>query len=139
MTPNDESLPVFSLDGKWLAYVSDESGRNAVWVQPFPGPGAKYLISAEGGTEPAWSKTGTELFYRRGNQFVVVPVTSATTFQWGRPQVVFEARYETLDDARNYDVSADGKSFVVVRSEGAADVDRLNVVLNWFHELRVRR
>jgi eukaryotic-like serine/threonine-protein kinase len=139
MTPNDESAPTFSPDGKWLAYVSDESGRSAIWVQPFPGPGAKWLISPEGGTEPAWSRTGTELYYRRGDRLVSVPVTPGPEFRWGRPQNVFESRYETLDGARNYDVGADGKSFVVVRTEAADDVDRFNVVLNWFAELRSRR
>jgi serine/threonine-protein kinase len=139
MTANDESAPAFSPDGKWLAYVSDESGRSAIWVQPFPGPGAKWLVAPDGGTEPAWSKNGTELYYRRANQLVAVPITVGADFRWGRPQVVFETRYETLDGARNYDVTPDGKSFVVVRSEGAADVDQFNVVLNWFAELRSRK
>ena len=141
MTPNDESQPTFSPDSKWLAYVSDEPNRSAVWVQPFPGPGAKWLISPDGGTEPAWSRTGTELFlyFRRGNQLVSVAITPGQEFRWGKPQVVFESRYETLDGARNYDVGPDGKSFVVVRSEGADDGDQFNVVLNWFAELRSRR
>ena len=141
MTPNDESSPTFSPDSKWLAYVSDETNRSAVWVQPFPGPGPKYLISPDGGTEPAWSRSGTELnlYFRRGNQLVSVAITPAPEFRWGKPQVVFESRYESLDGARNYDVGPDGKSFVVVRSEGADDGDQFNVVLNWFAELRSRR
>jgi Tol biopolymer transport system component len=139
MTPNDESAPAFSPDGKWLAYVSDESGRSAVWVQPFPGPGAKWLISPDGGTEPVWSRTGNELYFRRANQLVAVTITPGAEFRWGKPQLVFESRYETIDGARNYDVSPDGKSFVVVRSEGADDPDQFNVVLNWFAELRLRR
>jgi serine/threonine-protein kinase len=138
-TDHDESAPAFSPDGKWLAYVSDESGRSAVWVQPFPGPGPKWLVSLEGGTEPAWAKTGAELYYRRGNQLIAVPVTAGTEFSWAKSQVVFDSRYETLEGARNYDVSPDGKSFVVVRSEGAAGAEQFNVVLNWFTELRSRR
>jgi serine/threonine-protein kinase len=138
-TDHDESAPAFAPDGKWLAYVSDESGRSAVWVQPFPGPGPKWLVSLEGGTEPAWSRSGAELYYRRGNQLIAVPVTAGTEFSWGKSQVVFDSRYETLEGARNYDASPDGKSFVVVRSEGAAGAEQFNVVLNWFTELRSRR
>jgi serine/threonine-protein kinase len=138
-TDHDESAPAFSPDGKWLAYVSDESGRSAIWVQPFPGPGAKWLVTPEGGTEPAWSKSGSELYFRRGNQLIAVPVAAGAEFGWGKPQVVFESRYETLEGARNYDVAPDGKSFVVVRSEGAGGVEQFNVVLNWFAELRSRR
>ncbi len=138
-TDHDESAPAFSPDGKWLAYVSDESGRSAVWVQPFPGPGATWLVSPDGGTEPAFSKSGTELFFRRANQLMVVPVTPGAEFSWGKAQVVFESRYETIEGARNYDVSPDGKTFAVVRSEGAAEADHFNVVINWFAELRSRR
>ena len=139
MTPNDESAPTFSPDGKWLAYVSDETNMSAVWVQPFPGPGPKWLVSPDGGTEPAWSRTGTELYFRHANQLVSVPITPGAEFRSGKPQLVLESRYETLDGSRNYDVSADGKSFVVVRREGADDADRFNVVLNWFAELRSRQ
>jgi len=140
-TDSDESAPAFSPDGKWLAYVSDESGRSAVWVQPFPGPGPKWLITPDGGTEPVWSRSGSELFFRRADQLVTVPITitPGAEFRWGKPQLVFESRYETIDGARNYDVSPDGRSFVVVRSEGAADADQFNVVFNWFAELRSRR
>ena len=138
-TDHDESAPAFSPDGKWLAYVSDESGRSAIWVQPFPGPGAKWLVTPEGGAEPAWSKSGSELYFRRGNQFIAVPVAPGVEFSWGKAQVVFESRYEMLEGARNYDVSPDGKSFVAVRSEGAAAAEQFNVVLNWFAELRSRR
>jgi serine/threonine-protein kinase len=138
-TENDESSPVFSPDGKWLAYVSDESGRRSVWVQPFPGPGAKSLVSPDGGTEPAWSRDGLTLFFRRSHQLVSVPITPGAEFRWGRPQRVLEFRYATLDGARNYDVSPDGNTFVVVRSEGAADADQFNVVLNWLPELRSRK
>jgi len=138
-TDHDESAPAFSHDGKWLAYVSDESGRSAIWVQPFPGPGAKWLVTPEGGTEPAWSRSGTELYFRRGSQFMAVPVAAGAEFAWGKPLVVFESRYETLEGARNYDVAPDGKSFVVVRSEGAAGAEQFNVVLNWLSELRSRR
>ena len=93
------------------------------------------------GPSPRGRAIGTELslYFRRGNQLVSVAITPAPEFRWGKPQVVFESRYETLDGARNYDVGPDGKSFVVVRSEGADDGDQFNVVLNWFAELRSRK
>ena len=71
ITPFDERSPRFSPDGKWLAYVSDESGRNDVYVQPFPGPGPKWLVSTDGGIDPVWSRDGRELFYRQDDQMMV--------------------------------------------------------------------
>ena len=140
VTSFDESAPAFSPNGKWLAYVSDESGRSEVYVQPFPGPGSKWPISTDGGTEPAWSVDGRALYYRRGDALVTVPVTPGDEeFKYGRPQTLFESRYETIDGARNYDVAADKQSFVAVRSEGMVEARHFNVVLNWFSELAARR
>ena len=83
----------FSPDGHWLAYVSDESGRYEVYVQSFPGPGGKWRISSDGGTEPAWNTTGHELFYRQGNKMMVVDVTTQGTFSAGKPRMLFERPY----------------------------------------------
>jgi dipeptidyl aminopeptidase/acylaminoacyl peptidase len=140
VTPFDESAPTFSPNGEWLAYVSDESGRSEVYVQPFPGPGAKWLISIDGGTEPAWSKDGRELFFRRGDTLMSATVTAVNgELKSGQPQAVFEARYATIDGARNYDVAPDKPAFVVVRIDGSGDGAQFNVVLNWFAELKGRR
>jgi len=119
--------------------VSDESGRHEVYVQPFPGPGAKWTISTGGGTEPAWSGDGKELYFRRGDQLISVAISTGPSFHVGKAEPLFESRYETIEGARNYDVSGDGRSFVVVRSEGVAPLDQFNVVLNWFAEFRARR
>jgi Tol biopolymer transport system component len=70
----------FSPDGHWLAYISDESGRYEVYVQPYPGPGGKYQISTEGGTEPVWNRNGKELFYRSGDKMMTVEVTTQPNF-----------------------------------------------------------
>ena len=78
LTPFDERSPRFSPDGRWLAYVSDESGRDEVYVQPFPGPGAKWLVSTDGGREPVWGRDGRELFYRAGDLMMAVPLTFDT-------------------------------------------------------------
>ena len=140
VTSFDESAPAFSPDGKWIAYVSDESGRSEVYVQAFPGPGSKWPISTNGGTEPAWSSDGRALYYRRGDAMISVPITLAPDFTYGKPQTLFESRYETIDGARNYDVVGGEKlSFVAVRSEGMIEARHFNVVLNWFSELRSRK
>ena len=84
-TPASENNAHFSPDGHWLAYVSDESGRNEIYVQPFPGPGRRWAISTDGGDEPVWSRDGRELFYRNGNAMMAVPITSQPTFAAGVP------------------------------------------------------
>jgi eukaryotic-like serine/threonine-protein kinase len=139
LTPFDEWGSAFSPDGQWLTYVSDESGRNEVYVQPFPGPGGKWAVSTDGGTEPVWSPDGREIYFRRGGAVAAVALTVSPEFRVGRPRVLFESPYEEVEGARNYDVSADGRSFVVVRSEGAAIPEQFYVVVNWFADLRGRR
>jgi Tol biopolymer transport system component/predicted Ser/Thr protein kinase len=138
LTPFDEHSPVFSPDGRWLAYVSDESGRAEVYVQPYPGPGGKWPISSDGGTDPAWSPDGGELFYRHGDGLVSVPIQVKSEFQAGRPKPLFESRYEAQDGARNYDVAPDGHHFVVVRADNATQPTEFRMVINWFEELRAR-
>jgi len=75
----------FSPDGKCMAYISDESGRFEVYVQPYPGPGGKWQISTEGGVEPVWARNGRELFYRNGDQMMAVEITTDPIFSAGRP------------------------------------------------------
>ena len=75
-TPFQESAATFSPDGAWIAYVSNESGRNEVYVQPYPGPGGKRQISIDGGTSPTWAWSGRELFFRSGDAMMSVGVTT---------------------------------------------------------------
>ena len=82
-TPFNESAPRFSPDGRWLAYISDESGRYEIYVQPYPGPGGKWQISTEGGTEPVWNPNGRELFYRSGDKMMAVDITTQPGFAAG--------------------------------------------------------
>lgn len=131
-TAFSEAQAVFSPDGKWIAYTSNESGRNAVYVQAFPGPGGKWQVSAEGGTEPAWARSGRELFYRNGNKMMAVPVTTTPEFRAGKPEVLFEAFYVPgRTGVRNYDVSLDGREFLMVKSQDEWLMTHINVVLNW--------
>ena len=84
-TPFNESAPRFSPDGRWLAYISDESGRYEIYVQPYPGPGGKWQISTEGGTEPVWNPNGRELFYRSGDKMMAVDIATQPRFAAGKP------------------------------------------------------
>ena len=138
-TTFNESVPQFSPDGHWLAYVLDESGRFEVYVQPYPGPGGKWQISTEGGTEPVWNRNGRELFYRSGDKMMAVDITTQPGFAMGKPRMLFHGPYlPSPVTFPNYDVSSDGQRFLMLKAseqpEGAPT--QMNVVLNWFEELK---
>ncbi len=143
-----EGSPKFSPDGKWLAYCSNESGRTEVFVQPFPGPGPKIQISTDGGTDPMWRRTGGELYYRNGDEMMVVQVRTQPTFTAGRPAALWKGHYSHGMSSScgipgvtsfNYDVTPDGQRFLMVK-DVHQDVasNRINVVLNWTQELKRR-
>jgi Tol biopolymer transport system component len=138
-TPFNETAPQFSPDGRWLAYVSDESGRDEIYVQPYPGPGGKWQISTEGGTEPVWNPNGRELFYRSGDKMMAVEIAAQPSFAAGKPRMLFEGPYEpSAVTFPNYDVSPDGQRFLMVKANEAREAasTQINVVLNWFEELK---
>jgi Tol biopolymer transport system component len=138
-TPFNESVPQFSPDGRWLAYISDESGRFEIYVQPYPGPGGKWQISKEGGAEPVWNPNGRELFYRDGNKMMAVDIATQPGFAAGKPRVLFEGPYvPTPLSFPNYDVSHDGQRFLMLKTSEQAQAAQINVVLNWFEELKRR-
>ena len=140
-TPFNEQAPQFSPDGRWLAYASDESGRYEIYVQPYPGTGGKWQISTEGGTEPLWNRNGRELFYRSGNKMMAVEITMQPSFSAGTPKMLFEGHYQLLSlSTPNYDVSPDGQRFLMLKPSEQAEAGptQINVVLNWFEELKRR-
>ena len=132
-TPNDNYAMALSPDGRWLAYVSDESGAAEVYVRPFPDVNsAKFGISVGGGLEPLWRRDGTELYFRdsRGDVHVVA-VSAGEQFEHGAPKLLFSRPGMALQDYyRSYDVHPDGKRFLMLRS-GDAQAKRLGVILNW--------
>jgi serine/threonine protein kinase len=138
LTPFDERSPRFSPDGRWLAYVSDESGRDEVYVQPYPGPGRRWLISTDGGADPVWSHDGRELFYVQEPQLMAVSIAASDEFSASRPRRLFDARFTVGDDRPNYDVSPDGKWFILPWSERRAPPVELHLVLNWLGALTAR-
>jgi hypothetical protein len=130
--------PHFSPDSHWLAYLSDESGRQEAYVQPYPGPGGKWQISTEGGTEPVWNRNGRELFYRSGDKMMAADISPQPSFAAGKPRQLFAGDY-VLSYAGGpfYDVSPDGQRFLMLKpvDPGGAPT-QINVVLNWTEELK---
>ena len=135
-TQFNERAAIFSPNGRWLAYVSDESGQDEVYVQPYPGPGGRWVISTNGGVEPLWSRDGGELFYRIGNQIMVVKIQTEPVLTAGTPQLLFEGQFPpNLAGNPNYDITPDGQRFVMVKEVGE-DSSEINVILNWTEELK---
>jgi hypothetical protein len=135
-TPFTEVGPRFSPDGRWIAYVSDESGQYEVYVRPYPPRPGKWQVSLGGGEEGIWSRDGTELFYRNGDKWMVAPVTLHPEFMAGAPRLLFEGPYVNVGGV-SYDVSADGERFLLLEPAAeAAPVTHLDVILNWFEHVK---
>ena len=128
VTPADEGGASFSPDGRFLAYVSDETGQFEVYVQPLSGEGGKVVISTGGGRLPRWSPKGDELFYRRGTALMVVPVDLEPSFRPGSPELLFEGAY------MGFDVFPDGEYFAMLTLP-EVDLSEITVVVNWSTEL----
>lgn len=129
-------VPRFSPDGRWLAYVSEEAGRSEVFVRGYPATGRQWIVSTQGGTSPVWSADGRELFYRDGPRMMAVEVDTTPTFAPGVPRVLFEGPYEHNPyGGQNFDVAPDGR-FLMVRPAPGAAPTQLNVILDWFDELK---
>ena len=125
----------FSPDGRWLAYVSDESGREEIYVRPFPDIDAgRWQVSTGGGTQPLWARNGRELFYRNGSQMMAVDITAEPTFNPGNPRLLFRGEYMSAPNpGANYDVTSDGQRFLMVQTtESEQAPTQINVALNWF-------
>ena len=129
-----EVWSAFSPDGRWLAYMSIESGRDEVYVRRYPAAGEKLQISTEGGSCPRWARNGQELFYRNGDKMMAVPISTEPEFSAGKPKILFEGRF--LSDYGSYDVAPDGERFVMVQEERESAPRQIHVVLNWHQELK---
>ncbi len=131
----DEHSAVFSPDGRWLAYTSNESGTMQVYAVRYPDGGGRIQISTDGGTEPVWSAGGRELFYRDGDRMLRVGIGGHPVFAVGSPQLLFTATF-VHRVSPSYAVTRDGQHFLMVKESEAEPTRQLNVVVNWFAELK---
>jgi eukaryotic-like serine/threonine-protein kinase len=139
-TPAGEQEPMFSPDGRWIAYISNESGRYEVFVRPFPGPGGKWQISTGGGFEAAWSRTRHELFYRAPDQRIMVVsyTVEGDSFKADKPRLWSEQPIVALPRLRQFDLHPDGERLVaaVPVSQAEEKLDKVTFIFNFFDELR---
>jgi len=142
----DEASAKFSPDGKWVAYCSNRTGRSEVYVEPWPGPGMRVQLTSDGGMDPLFSRNGREIFYRNGDRMMAVQVSLAGgQFDTGPPTLLWTGHYSPgLSSScgppgvssANYDVSADGRRFLMVKDEDDdAGSSSIVVVLHWADEL----
>jgi len=142
--------PRISPDGQWMLYASDELGQTDVYVRPFPDVDkGRWLVSTNGGMSPLWSRDGREIFYWTYDGLMVVSVEAGPTFIPGTPKVQFPRTpvFSGLIGATiiPYDISPDGDRFLILKPSVMTDIEsswetpqRINIVLNWFEELKER-
>jgi Tol biopolymer transport system component/predicted Ser/Thr protein kinase len=143
-TPFTEALGMFSPDGRWVAYQSNESGRDEIYVRRFPTGSGKWQISDGGGAQPAWSANGRELFYRNDVGLMVVPVDgTGSSFQADKPRSLFTGTFlggiQGLSvqgfSFSDYDSTRDGRRFVLFPQEGEGPGGHVTLVTRWFDDL----
>jgi hypothetical protein len=144
--------PIFSPNGEWLAYTSNEETSNyGIYVQPFPPTGVRYPIAEQGGVFAVWSTDGNELFYRRTTGVLVgqnarlmrVNVTTAPRFAFGDESELPIQGFQIVANYRDYDILPNGERFVMVFTEGQTGAEepaqpQIHIVLNWFEDLNER-
>jgi serine/threonine-protein kinase len=141
-TEFEESGARFTPDGRLLAYMSNETGRDEVYVQPFSitGPLGKRQVSVGGGAEPVWAPDSRDLFYRDGDKMMAAAIETEPELSVGTPRTLFEGRFlpaSSSDElASSYDISPDGQRFLMIKREQDLVPTELIVILNWFEELK---
>ena len=139
-----ERSPRISPDGRWIAYTSDESGRDEVYLQRFPELGDKRSVSTDGGVQPVWSRDGETLYYRGSRSIMSVAISHREPYQVGAPEALFPddfVRGQGLGHT-SYDVAPDGRLFLLqalsASGDGSVDSIQFQVALDWFEELEER-
>jgi serine/threonine-protein kinase len=140
----NEMYPVFSPDGHWIAYVTDESGFDEVFVQRYPGS-ERHQVSTQGGIQPMWARNGQEMFYTmrdgQGTKMMALSVTLGPTFSAGAPRLLFEGSYTPGSPHRNTEVTPDGQRFLMMQAipvTAGPPLTHMILVQNWSDELRQR-
>src|SRR5262245_13709365 len=129
--PRFQSHAAFSPDGRWLAYMSNEQqgNRPEIYVQPYPGTGAKYVITTEGGGEPLWSPDGKQLFYYWNSRIFAVDIHTEQSFSFGKPSPLpIVGAIQQIGGPRNYDITRDGKQFLVVLSSSSTEASQRPII-----------
>ena len=125
----NEHRATLSPDVHWLAYTSDETGQDEIYIQSFPTPGKKWRVSVNGGSRPVWSRDGKELFYiGSDHNLMVSTVKAGPTFETGSPQPLFVTRQSIT---RFFDVSPDGRRFLLIDRLPNPITPPMNLVINW--------
>ena len=127
-------MPALSPDGKWLAYVADETGLPEVYVRAFPGPVSRWAVSTGGGTEPRWAPDGRHLYYRSPAKVMAAAVATTPSFAVTGREELFADAFVKGEVRRNYDVSPDGKNFLMLQRGDSSQ--KVMVFVNWFTEIR---
>ena len=133
--PDDELAPNVSADGKWLAFVSDYSGNDEVYVTTFPTPGGRSQVSVQGGNSPVWAPDGKTLYYFEGNALIAASVETTPRFRVTGRKTVLHGDFLTYRWSRMYDIDPSGKRFVLIQMPTTGNVE---VVTHWFDELRAK-
>jgi serine/threonine-protein kinase len=133
---DDDKHPRVSPDGRWLAYVSNRSGSEEVYVRPISGAGARVSVSSGGGSEPLWAPDGTRVFYRAGARLVRARLATSPALEVVARDTLFEGPYTTDPWHPNYDVTPDGTGFIMLQP--VDENRRLVMIVNWVEELRQR-
>jgi serine/threonine-protein kinase len=133
-----ERNPELSPDGRWLAYQSNESGQFEIYVRPFPRvDDGRWQVSTEGGTHPLWERSGRTLYYIADGVMMRVPVEAGARFGFGNPVRTINVSEYLLDpQGRAYDISPDGRRFLMIKNDSTSGAATINVVLNWTEELK---
>jgi Tol biopolymer transport system component/predicted Ser/Thr protein kinase len=133
----DEYESSISPDGKWVSYLSDESGSYQIYVRSFPNKEGKWQISTDVAEEPRWSPDGKMLYYRKNSQIMAVPVSTATTFSAGVPTLLFNGfPAMNVDSGISYDITADGKYFITTQPVRGTSYKNIAVILHWIDEIK---
>ena len=140
-SPFPEQEPMFSPDGRWLAYMSNESGRDEIYVRPFPGPGGKWQLSAAGGVSPTWSHARRELFFQTPDNRLMVSAYTVTgdSFQAAKPVLWSETPFAPRPRQVPFALHPDGERFALAPAPDAQAVvkqDKVVFIFNFFEELK---